>query len=83
VLIGAAFVSPVVLGWGKLCGCSQYKGYLPKNGSVPIRRDKRYRVFNNCSQMTLQMKREALEELNQYANETGRVLAQSRRTEMQ
>jgi len=31
VLIGAAFVSPVVLGCGKLCGCSQYKGYLPKN----------------------------------------------------
>jgi len=27
----AAFVSPVVLGCGKLCGCSQYTGYLPKN----------------------------------------------------
>ncbi len=72
VLIGAAFVSPVVLGCGKLCGCSQYTGYRPKTGSVPIRRGKRYRVFNNYSQMTLQMKREALEKLNQYANETGK-----------
>jgi hypothetical protein len=44
----------------------------PKTGSVPIRRGKRYRVFNNYSQMTLQMKREALEKLNQYANETGK-----------
>ena len=29
-------------------------------------------MFNNYSQMTLQMKREALEKLNQYANETGK-----------
>jgi hypothetical protein len=31
VLIDAAFVSPVALGCGQLCGCSQYTGYLPKN----------------------------------------------------
>ncbi len=29
-------------------------------------------MFNNYSQMTLRMKREALEKLNQYANETGK-----------
>jgi hypothetical protein len=72
VLIGAAFVAQWCSAAASCVVARNIRAICPKNGSVPIRRGKRYRVFNNYSQMTLQMKREALEKLNQYANETGK-----------